>query len=396
VDPNPDGPRLAKRAISVIGGTALANEGLTVDSPAEPIDAKPTETMKPEGETMASPVNMAGLPTTNSLEDAVLATIPSHRPRRFIPTHQAQGLNGGGLNNKGEDPVALYLNGTGMFPLLTKEDEMRLAQAIERGREAKARQEENEIPTPADLITERQGKEARQQFINSNLRLVVSIARKYQWSGLPLLDLIQEGNQGLMRAVDKFDWRKGFKFSTYATWWIRQAIGRGINNTRHMIRLPYGAGEDHTRVMKILNDLKESGNDPTFEDLATAANRPGKKIIEYWRASRVSSLSVPIGDDDDEMGALIADKTALSPLEAAAKLLLVEEVAGLLKTAGLTEDETAVLYERYGLGGTPAFSTQEIAERHKLTTEEIKKIAKGAIKKLRKTPETSKLRDYAS
>jgi RNA polymerase sigma factor (sigma-70 family) len=374
------------RAISMIGGTALTNKEITAASLAEPIDAKPIETMKPESEIEASPVTTAEPATANSLEVT----------RRVIPAHRTRGLNSRGFNNGGIDPVTLYLDETGKFPLLAKEDETRLAQAIERGREAKIRLEGEEVPAPTDLISERQGKEARQQFINSNLRLVVNVARKYQWSGLPLLDLIQEGNKGLMRAVDGFDWRKGFKFSTYATWWIRQAIGRGVSNTRYMMRLPYGAGEDHTRVMRVLNDLRESGNDPTFEELATAANRPGKKIIEYWRASRVESLSAPIGDGDDEMGALIADKTTPSPLEAVVKLLLVEEVAGLLETAGLTEDETVVLYERYGLGGTPAFSTKEIAERHKLTSEEIANIAKAAIGKLRRRPETASFKDYSS
>jgi len=187
-----------------------------------------------------------------------------------------------------EDLVRLYLEDVGRHNLLTKDDEIRLAQAIETGTAAREKMETAKKLTPTQrrgLKREiRQGEEAHRQFVNSNLRLVVSIAKKYQSSGLPLLDIVQEGNLGLIHAVDKFDWRKGFKFSTYATWWIRQAIQRGIANSARVIRLPVHAGDMLTALLKLRASLEGSlGRTPTLAELAGEAELPLERGIAATR-----------------------------------------------------------------------------------------------------------------
>ncbi len=220
-----------------------------------------------------------------------------------------------------EDLVRLYLTDIGQYPLLTKDDEVRLAQAIEAGREA-----ETEVAKgPKGLTTARkrelrrsvmEGEQAQQTFVQSNLRLVVSIAKKYQASGLPLLDLIQEGNLGLMHAVEKFDWRKGFKFSTYATWWIRQAITRGIANTGRTIRLPVHAGDTLARVQKAQARLElKLGRPATLAELGIEVEMPEDKLVEALRfRAEPLSLSEPLREDGDaELGDVVEDRSAESP-----------------------------------------------------------------------------------
>ncbi|MEY2425308.1 MAG: polymerase primary sigma factor, partial [Actinomycetota bacterium] len=226
-----------------------------------------------------------------------------------------------------EDLVRLYLTDIGQYPLLTKDDEVRLAQAIEAGVSARTEQETTKAK---DLTaarkrelrrTVRTGDEAQRTFVQSNLRLVVSIAKKYQASGLPLLDLIQEGNLGLMHAVEKFDWRKGFKFSTYATWWIRQAITRGIANTGRTIRLPVHAGDTLARLQKARSRLElKYGRPATLAELAVEVEMPEEKVTEALRfAAEPLSLSEPLREDGDaELGDVVEDKTAESPFEMAA------------------------------------------------------------------------------
>jgi len=209
-----------------------------------------------------------------------------------------------------EDLVRLYLTDIGQYTLLTKDDEVRLAKAIEAGNEALVELDAaGKDLTPARKRelrrTARQGEEAERQFVQSNLRLVVSIAKKYQASGLPLLDLIQEGNLGLMHAVEKFDWRKGFKFSTYATWWIRQAITRGIANTGRTIRLPVHAGDTLARLQKARSRLElKYGRPATLSELAREVEMPEDKVTEALRfAAEPLSLSEPLREDGDaELG----------------------------------------------------------------------------------------------
>jgi RNA polymerase sigma factor (sigma-70 family) len=220
-----------------------------------------------------------------------------------------------------EDLVRLYLTDIGQYPLLTKDDEVRLAQAIEAGREA----EEELAKAPKGLTAAKKrelrrgvigGEQAQQTFVQSNLRLVVSIAKKYQASGLPLLDLIQEGNLGLMHAVEKFDWRKGFKFSTYATWWIRQAITRGIANTGRTIRLPVHAGDTLARVQKAQARLElKLGRPATLVELGIEVEMPEDKLVEALRfRAEPLSLSEPLREDGDaELGDVVEDRSAVSP-----------------------------------------------------------------------------------
>jgi len=217
-----------------------------------------------------------------------------------------------------EDLVRLYLNDIGKHGLLTKDDEARLGQAIEKGKAARDEMLAGGTVTAARKrqlrVQIREADEATQIFIQSNLRLVVSIAKKYQASDLPLLDLVQEGNLGLIHAVEKFDYRKGFKFSTYATWWIRQAITRGIANTGRTIRLPVHAGDQLSRLKKARVNLELSfGRRPTVSELAIELDMPERQVAEILRyASEPVSLSDPLREDGDtELGDIIADRSAV-------------------------------------------------------------------------------------
>src|ERR1700680_2418440 len=287
------------------------------------------------------------------------------------------------------DLVKLYLRDIGRYPLLTKDDEARLAQAIEAGHEAAAvLADPNSKPTPAKKRELRRiqcaAAAAQQTFVSSNLRLVVSIAKKYQSSGLPLLDIVQEGNLGLIHAVDKFDWRKGFKFSTYATWWIRQAIQRGIANSARVIRLPVHAGDMLTALLKMRAQLEGSlGRTPPLAELAAEAELPLDKVVEVLRyAVDTVSLDEPVRDDGDaELGDFVEDRNATSPFDAAAVSLLPGEVAKVLKV--LDERERTILCLRFGLDGGGERTLEEVAEHFGLTRERIRQIEARAMSKLR-------------
>ena len=279
-----------------------------------------------------------------------------------------------------EDLVRLYLTDIGQYPLLTKDDEVRLAQQIEAGNAAR----ENLVAgvkglTPAKKRElrrcARDGEDAQRTFVQSNLRLVVSIAKKYQASGLPLLDLIQEGNLGLMHAVEKFDWRKGFKFSTYATWWIRQAITRGIANTGRTIRLPVHAGDTLARLQKARSRLElKLGRPATLSELAAEVEMPEDKVTEALRfAAEPLSLSEPLREDGDaELGDIVEDRSAESPFEVAATALLPAEIEKLL--APLDERERQILALRFGLDRGEPRTLEEVGEYFNLTRERIRQI----------------------
>ncbi|MDE0668416.1 MAG: sigma-70 family RNA polymerase sigma factor, partial [bacterium] len=278
-----------------------------------------------------------------------------------------------------EDLVRLYLTDIGQYTLLTKDDEVDLAQKIEAGAEAR----EN-LATGRSLSARRrielrrlvsEGEAAERQFVQSNLRLVVSIAKKYQASGLPLLDLVQEGNLGLMHAVEKFDWRKGFKFSTYATWWIRQAITRGIANTGRTIRLPVHAGDTLTRLQKARARLElRYGRPATLVELAAEVEMPEQKVTEALRfAAEPLSLSEPLREDGDaELGDVVEDRSAESPFEVAATALLPDEIKRLLSP--LDEREQEILTLRYGLDRGEPRTLEEVGEHFNLTRERIRQI----------------------
>ena len=299
-----------------------------------------------------------------------------------------------------EDLVRLYLTDIGQYPLLTKDDEVRLAQAIEAGTAARA---EFEAASPKDLTparkrelrrTIRSGEDAERTFVQSNLRLVVSIAKKYQASGLPLLDLIQEGNLGLMHAVEKFDWRKGFKFSTYATWWIRQAITRGIANTGRTIRLPVHAGDTLARLQKARARLElKLGRPATLAELSAEVEMPEDKVTEALRfAAEPLSLSEPLREDGDaELGDVVEDRSAESPFEVAATALLPEEIARLLSP--LDEREREILKLRFGLDRGEPRTLEEVGEHFNLTRERIRQIEARAMSKLRHPSSDTGARD---
>jgi RNA polymerase sigma factor (sigma-70 family) len=297
-----------------------------------------------------------------------------------------------------EDLVRLYLTDIGQYPLLTKDDEVRLAKAIEAGNEARIALEASaELQAARRRELRRQaldGESAQRTFVQSNLRLVVSIAKKYQASGLPLLDLIQEGNLGLMHAVEKFDWRKGFKFSTYATWWIRQAITRGIANTGRTIRLPVHAGDTLARLQKARARLElKMGRPATLSELAIEVEMPEDKVTEALRfAAEPLSLSEPLREDGDaELGDVVEDRSAESPFEVAATALLPDEISKLL--GPLDEREREILRLRFGLDRGEPRTLEEVGEHFNLTRERIRQIEARAMSKLRHPSSDTGARD---
>jgi RNA polymerase sigma factor (sigma-70 family) len=296
----------------------------------------------------------------------------------------------------------MYLKDIGQYALLTKDDEARLAQAMEAGREARAELEEaGKSVSPArkrelKRLT-RDGEDAERTFVQSNLRLVVSIAKKYQASGMPLLDLVQEGNLGLMHAVEKFDWRKGFKFSTYATWWIRQALTRGIANTGRTIRLPVHAGDTMNRVQKARTRLETAlGRPATLAELAADLEMPEAKVTETLLfAADTLSLSTPLREDGDaELGDVVPDRGAVTPFEAASVALLPEEIGRLLSP--LDEREREILKLRFGLDRGEPRTLEEVGEHFALTRERIRQIEARAMSKLRHPSADTGARDLLS
>jgi RNA polymerase sigma factor (sigma-70 family) len=297
-----------------------------------------------------------------------------------------------------EDLVRLYLSDIGQYPLLTKDDEVRLARAIEDGHAAREELDRGgRLPAARRRelrATIRAGERAERTFVQSNLRLVVSIAKKYQASGLPLLDLVQEGNLGLMHAVEKFDWRKGFKFSTYATWWIRQAITRGIANTGRTIRLPVHAGDTLSRLQKARGRLELSlGRAPTIAELAHEIDMPEDKVTEALLvAAEPLSLSEPLRDDGDaELGDLVEDRGAVSPFDEAALALLPDEVDRLLEP--LEDRERQILTLRFGLDRGEPRTLEEVGDHFHLTRERIRQIEARAMSKLRHPSSNTGARD---
>ena len=297
-----------------------------------------------------------------------------------------------------EDLVRLYLRDIGRHPLLTKDDEVHLAKLMEAGAEARAALDGRRVTSSAQRValrrTAKRGAAAERRFVESNLRLVVSIAKRYQASGLPLLDLVQEGNLGLMHAVEKFDWRKGFKFSTYATWWIRQAITRGIANTGRTIRLPVHAGDLLIRVQRARIRLEnELGRPPGEAELAAETHLPVAKVREALRyAIEPISLSEPLREDGEaELGDLVGDHAAASPFDQAAAAMLPAAVDRLL--AELEPRERDVLRLRYGLGRGDPRTLEEVGAALGLTRERIRQIESRAMAKLRDPTIAAGVRD---
>jgi len=271
-----------------------------------------------------------------------------------------------------DDPVRMYLKEIGKVPLLSSEEEISLATKIEQGNE-----------------------KAKKKLAEANLRLVVSIAKRYVGRGMLFLDLIQEGNLGLIKAVEKFDYRKGFKFSTYATWWIRQAITRAIADQARTIRIPVHMVETINKLIRVQRQLlQELGRDPYPEEIAKVMDLPVEKVREIQKiAQEPVSLETPIGEEEDShLGDFIPDDDALAPAEAAAFTMLKEQLINVLDT--LTPREEKVLRLRFGLDDGRARTLEEVGKEFNVTRERIRQIEAKALRKLRHPSRSKKLKDY--
>ena len=296
-----------------------------------------------------------------------------------------------------EDLLQLYLNDIGKYPLLTRDDEVRLGTLCRQGQQAAAKLARDDVLTVAaqeELEAQvRAGEDAARKFVRSNLRLVVSIAKKYQASGLPLLDLIQEGNFGLIQAVERFDPRRGFKFSTYATWWIRQTIARGIANTSRTIRLPVHAGDQLLAIRMAVSALEvRHGRPPKPDEVADAVSMPSKKVEELLPyLGEPTSLSERLIDGETEVGEMVEDVSAPAPDQAVFAAMLPTHVAQLLSVLEPREQE--VLCLRYGLDRGRPRTLEEVGEHFGLTREGVRQVELKAISKLRRSSSARSARD---
>ncbi len=299
-----------------------------------------------------------------------------------------------------DDHVKMYLKEIGKVNLLTAEEELSLAKRMADGETAKEQLAEIGDDMPAEDKAQLQlliddGEQAKKSLAEANLRLVVSIAKRYVGRGMLFLDLIQEGNLGLIKAVDKFDYTKGYKFSTYATWWIRQAITRAIADQARTIRIPVHMVETINKLVRVSRQLvQELGREPTPEELAKELNMPVEKVREISKISQEPvSLETPIGEEEDShLGDFIPDDDAPAPSEAASFVLLKEQLGDVLKT--LTPREAKVLRLRFGLDDGRARTLEEVGKEFEVTRERIRQIEAKALRKLRHPSRSKKLKDF--
>jgi len=315
------------------------------------------------------------------------ATTGSHKWDELRDSVQALAAD---LESSLDDPVRMYLREIGRVPLLSAQEEVILAKRMERGKLERMKPlKEQNIRIVLD------GEEGQRRLTEANLRLVVSVAKKYIGRGMSLLDLIQEGNIGLIRAVEKFDYTKGFKFSTYATWWIRQAITRAIADQARTIRIPVHMVETINRLIRISRRLlQEKGREPTSEEIADEMQITPEKVREIIKISQEPvSLETPIGEEDDShLGDFIEDHGALAPADAASHQLLKEQVKDAL--CGLTQREQEVLRLRFGLDDGRSRTLEEVGREFKVTRERIRQIEAKALRKLRHPSRSRRLKDY--
>jgi len=302
-----------------------------------------------------------------------------------------------------DDPVRMYLKEIGKVNLLSSEEEVELAQTMAAGAAAKEQLEEMQAlgeELPAEVTEEldrliKKGERAKQRLAEANLRLVVSIAKRYVGRGMQFLDLIQEGNLGLIKAVEKFDYTKGYKFSTYATWWIRQAITRAIADQARTIRIPVHMVETINKVIRVSRQLlQELGHDPTPEEIAKEMEMPVERVREILKiAQEPVSLETPIGEEEDShLGDFIPDEDASEPAEAASFTLLKEQLIEVLST--LTPREEKVLKLRFGIEDGRTRTLEEVGKEFNVTRERIRQIEAKALRKLRHPSRSKKLKDF--
>ena len=299
-----------------------------------------------------------------------------------------------------EDPVRMYLKEIGKVPLLNADEEIELAKLMEAGDAAE--QQLEEAGDELDDVARKElktiiikGDAAKKKLAEANLRLVVSIAKRYVGRGMLFLDLIQEGNLGLIKAVEKFDYRKGYKFSTYATWWIRQAITRAIADQARTIRIPVHMVETINKLIRVSRQLlQELGREPSPEEIASEMDVPVERVREILKISQEPvSLETPIGEEEDShLGDFIQDENVPVPAEAAASTLLREQLVEVLST--LTEREQKVLRLRFGLDDGRNRTLEEVGKEFNVTRERIRQIEAKALRKLRHPSRSRKLRDY--
>jgi len=317
----------------------------------------------------------AGVDVAEPPEEAVLVTDPGRR--------------------SGSDLVRMYLREIGRVPLLTAQEEVDLAKAVEAGLYAQRHE-----PAPGHCATDElavlveEGRRAKRRLIESNLRLVVSIAKRYMGRGLLFLDLIQEGNLGLIRAVEKFDYAKGFKFSTYATWWIRQAITRAIADQARTIRIPVHMVETINKLVRVQHQLHQQlGREPSVAEISAAAGFVGERVLEIQRIAREPvSLQAPIGEEESDFGDFIEDSDAVTPVEAAAFTLLQEQLRVLL--GDLSDRERRIIRLRFGLADGQPRTLEEVGREFGVTRERIRQIEAKTLAKLRHPSRAGTLKDF--
>ncbi|WP_121435191.1 RNA polymerase sigma factor RpoD [Actinomadura pelletieri] len=296
------------------------------------------------------------------------------------------------------DLVRIYLREIGRVPLLTAEDEVELAKSIEAGLFAEEKMARTAVLSRGELLDlellSREGTRAKQRLIEANLRLVVSIAKRYVGRGMLFLDLIQEGNLGLIRAVEKFDYTKGFKFSTYATWWIRQAITRAIADQARTIRIPVHMVETINKLVRVQRQLHQDlGREPTPEEIGLEMGLSPIRVVEIQRiAQEPVSLQSPIGEEDSDLGDFIEDADAVVPIEAAAFILLQDQLEDILGT--LSEREQRIIQLRFGLTDGHPRTLEEVGREFGVTRERIRQIESKTLAKLRHPSRAQMLREY--
>jgi RNA polymerase primary sigma factor len=390
-----EGVELSPSLIGAVVGRIQAEGIAWVDDTAEGLD--PGDALI--GPT-APPEPPPAPPDSPSPPPAAGTALPAGRaPRgrlRAVHAEPSEPSSGGA----GADPVRMYLKEIGRVPLLSAEEEVALSRCVEAGQAAterlvlRAERPTAEVSCGEDERLRDEGLAAKQILVEANLRLVVSIAKHYRNRGLPFLDLIQEGNLGLMRAVEKFDYTRGFKFSTYATWWIRQAITRAIADQARTIRIPVHMVEIINKVVRTQRQMHQDlGREPTVEEVAERVEMSPARVREILRVSQETvSLEQPMGEDDFSLSDLIEDEGAVAPPDAATRALLNQAVGQVL--AGLSERERRLVRMRFGLDDGQVRTLEEVGREFGVTRERVRQIESKTLAKLRNPSRSAHLRGY--